>query len=150
MTDVYMIHPVLPCWVGWKKWEQNGRTSSSLLARLRAFFFTLKLLSCLGNDSSVVSSTSSTAGFSLSCLRGTVLPPCGPEDVRGSEGVWSVWVLVPCILEWRVSSSEREKRFSHEGKVQTKGFSLVCVRIWRVCRKGLDKQSVASTTRRVT
>ena len=38
-----------------------------------------------------------------------------------------------CMREWRVSSSEREKRFSQAAKVHTKGFSPVCVRMWRVC-----------------
>lgn len=37
-----------------------------------------------------------------------------------------------CILECLVSSSEREKRFSHAGKLQAKGFSPVWVRICRV------------------
>lgn len=37
-----------------------------------------------------------------------------------------------CIREWRVSSSERLKRFEHPGKVQAWGFSPVWVRIWRV------------------
>lgn len=34
-----------------------------------------------------------------------------------------------CMREWRVSSSEREKRFSQPEKVQTKGFSPVWVRM---------------------
>ena len=38
-----------------------------------------------------------------------------------------------CMREWRVSSSEREKRFSQAAKVHTKGFSPVCVRMWRGC-----------------
>jgi hypothetical protein len=37
------------------------------------------------------------------------------------------------MRECRVSSSEREKRFSHEGNVQMNGFSPVCVRMCRVC-----------------
>lgn len=37
-----------------------------------------------------------------------------------------------CILECRVSSSERLKRLEHPGKVQAWGFSPVCVRMWRV------------------
>lgn len=34
-----------------------------------------------------------------------------------------------CILEWRVSSSEREKRLVQPGNWQAWGFSPVCVRI---------------------
>ena len=37
---------------------------------------------------------------------------------------WLVW-----MRECRVSSSEREKRFSQRGKVHSKGFSPVCVRM---------------------
>lgn len=37
---------------------------------------------------------------------------------------WLVW-----MRECRVSSSEREKRFSQPGKVHSKGFSPVCVRM---------------------
>jgi len=47
-----------------------------------------------------------------------------------------VWSLL-CIREWRVSSSDLEKRFSQEGKVHGKGFSPVCVRICRVWRWGM-------------
>lgn len=44
------------------------------------------------------------------------------------------------MREWRVSSSEREKRFSQAGKVQTNGFSPVWVRMWRVWdgQRGLE------------
>ena len=41
---------------------------------------------------------------------------------------WVVsWLL--CMRECLVSLSEREKRFSQPGKVHSKGFSPVCVRI---------------------
>lgn len=47
---------------------------------------------------------------------------------RGAPRRWGeVWIRI-----WRVNSSEREKRFSHPGKLQWCGFSPVCVRMWRV------------------
>ena len=49
----------------------------------------------------------------------------------GLGTAWSWFVL--WMRECRVSSSEREKRFSQPGNEHKKGFSPVCVRIWRVC-----------------
>ena len=92
------------------------RTSSSLLARLLAFFLIRPAEAvCLSSGRADVELTDWTVkSFDLDF----VLP--------------SSCLSLLCILEWRVSSSEREKRFSHPGNVQPNGFSPVCVRMWRV------------------
>lgn len=83
-----------------RKDEGRERTSSSLLARLLAFFLILR---------------EESRGWSSG--RGSVR---GLGLERGS---------LEWMREWRVSSSEREKRFSQPRKVQAKGFSPVCVRM---------------------
>ena len=96
------------------------RTSSSLLARLLAFFLIRPAEpGCLSSGRVDVGVTDRTAkSFDL-------------DLVRPSSCLSLLW-----ILEWRVSSSEREKRFSQPGKVQANGFSPVCVRMWRVLGGG--------------
>ena len=96
------------------------RTSSSLLARLLAFFLIRPAgMACLSSGRVEVGATDGTAkSLDLDLVR---LSSC---------------LSLLCILEWRVSSSEREKRFSHPGKVQANGFSPVCVRMWRVFGDG--------------
>ena len=96
------------------------RTSSSLLARLLAFFFIRPAeIACLSSGRVDVGLTDGTEkSFDLDFVR--------PSSC----------LSLLCILEWRVSSSEREKRFSHPGKVQANGFSPVCVRMWRVLGGG--------------
>lgn len=95
-------------------------TSSSLLARLLAFFFMRPAdMECLSSVRTDVAVTEGTANsFDLDFVR--------PSSC----------LSLLCILEWRVSSSEREKRFSHPGKAQANGFSPVCVRMWRVLGDG--------------
>lgn len=100
-----------------KEKEMGGfRTSSSLLARLLAFFLIrpaeMVFLSSGRVDVGLID------GTAKSFDRGLVRP--------------SSCLSLLCILEWRVNSSEREKRFSQPGKVQANGFSPVCVRMWRV------------------
>ena len=106
---------------GWdkkKKKKKGGgfRTSSSLLARLLAFFLIRPAeMTCLSSDRVGVGPTEGMAkSFDL-------------DFVRASS-----CLSLLCILEWRVNSSEREKRFSHPRKVQANGFSPVWVRMWRV------------------
>jgi len=92
------------------------RTSSSLFARLLAFFLIRPAeMACLSSGRVGAGVTDGTAkSFDLDLVR--------PSSC----------LSLLCILEWRVNSSEREKRFSHPGKAQAKGFSPVCVRMWRV------------------
>ena len=97
------------------------RTSSSLLARLLAFFFIRPAeITCLSSGRAVVGlmDDGTEKSFDLDFVR--------PSSC----------LSLLCILEWRVSSSEREKRFSHPEKVQANGFSPVCVRMWRVLGGG--------------
>lgn len=96
------------------------RTSSSLFARLLAFFLIRPAeIACLSSGRAEAGPTDETAkSFDLDLAR--------PSSC----------LSLLCILEWRVSSSEREKRFSQPGKVQANGFSPVCVRMWRVCGGG--------------
>ena len=92
------------------------RTSSSLLARLLAFFFIRPTeMACL------------SSGRADEGLTDVAARSFGLDFVRASS-----CLSLLCILEWRVNSSEREKRFSHPRKVQGNGFSPVCVRMWRV------------------
>lgn len=96
------------------------RTSSSLLARLLAFFFTrIVELSC---RCTCVGIRLEDASISSSCV----------WSKRPFDFGFEPSLLALCIRECLVSSSERENRFSHPGKEQRKGFSPVCVRIWRV------------------
>lgn len=88
-------------------------TSSSLFARLRAFF--------LATPWERARSSSSQPS-----VRDTLLFWRAPPEA--AAGRWSLL----CIRAWRVSSSERENRFSHAGNEQPNGFSPVCVRMWRV------------------
>ena len=103
-----------------KKVMSGFLTSSSLLARLLAFFLIRPAeMECLSSDRAVKGVTDGTPkSFDLDFVR--------PSSC----------LSLLCILEWRVSSSEREKRFSQPGKVQPNGFSPVCVRMWRVLDDG--------------
>lgn len=100
---------------GTKEWTL---TSSSLFALLRAFFFarTEEL-----PEKGVLSGSPPMGVNSSLCLVA--------DFFEAAE-----WVSLLWMREWRVSSSEREKRFSQPGKVQRKGFSPVCVRMCRVWR----------------
>lgn len=101
-------------------------TSSSLLARLRAFFLARTVeLSCLRPG---VESRLDDASLSSS-------KPC---SVRAFDLGFELSPLALCMRECRVSSSERENRFSHPGYEHRKGFSPVCVRMCRVWA-GTDK-----------
>lgn len=99
-----------------RKGEGGFRTSSSLLARLLAFFLIRPA------DMALLSSGRVDAGLTEGTAKSFDLGFVRPSSC----------LSLLCILEWRVSSSEREKRFSHPRKVQTNGFSPVCVRMWRV------------------
>lgn len=88
--------------------------SSSELARLRAFFLIRRGPSA---------GTAASSGEDSWLLTLVTLPPPPPCRARWS----AVWMRA-----WRVSSSEREKRFSQPGYVHPNGFSPVCVRMCRV------------------
>lgn len=97
--------------------------SSSLLARLLAFFFTRMEEETSGLRAEGLAETISTSSSYEESMRFLPLP--------AAAGWWALWLLV-WMRECRVSSSDREKRFSQLGNEQTKGFSPVCVRMWRV------------------
>lgn len=97
-------------------------TSSSLLALLRAFFFARR------DAASAVYPLAECERWGDSSMGARCLVNGFFDAAEDCESL--LW-----IREWRVSSSEREKRFSQPGKAQTKGFSPVCVRMWRVWEK---------------
>lgn len=80
--------------------------------------------------------------FSLPFLAGTCVgSPAASGELAAEAGWEAAWAAAPPFFRWaglvwiracRVSSSDREKRFSQPGKVHWWGFSPVWVRMCRV------------------
>lgn len=100
--------------------KKRLRTSSSLSsALLRAFFFFVSLC----DAASAAGWTEEEADVTTVAAAAAALLAALLEELVGFV----------CMRTWRVSSSDREKRFSQLGKVHACGFSPVCVRMCRVC-----------------